>query len=454
MDPLVQRTDFGAPSADQWRHRRSFWHPLAPSLHHVRYRPERVRERAYLEYGTDLARLQRRRVRCGNKYLGLHLGYKFANVRRPPLELVALLPATIAIRRAVIRPEMTDLVQRPQLGVPERAERGQLPPVGKAFLKVRLEFCGGARLQGIDPHFHDHGTSRIGLSDLLLGCNRSPCVPLSNRDVKSAVRNLRTIQQCGRLYESQLAATTVDRPTARGEVNGASVGQATTRLTISLSRGLRYFCIFAGELWGSRIGVSLVVPLDSRFTRPGALELILDLDAENSEALPFQFHDIPVLEGIQATMIGAGRDDVARHQSLHRAQPGDAVLDVGDHLFRIEILFEFAVHRKAYSQVLWVRYLIARDDVWADGSKGLPRFHYKELVRRRRQAARGPIDEVHVSKDVVHRLVDGYVARPLADDHRDLGLPFEHDSRHIRQNHRVARADDCRRCLMKGVSVR
>src|SRR5258705_9380395 len=77
MDPLVQRPDFGAPSADQWRHRRSFWHPLAPSLDHVRYRPERVRERAYLEYGTDLARLQRRRVRRGNKYLGLHVGYEF-----------------------------------------------------------------------------------------------------------------------------------------------------------------------------------------------------------------------------------------------------------------------------------------------------------------------------------------------------------------------------------------
>ncbi len=200
--------------------------------------------------------------------------------------------------------------------------------------------------------------------------------------------------------------------------------------------------------------MSLVVPLDSRFTRPGALELILDLDAENSEALRFQFHDIPVLEGIQATMIGAGRDDIARHQCLHRAQPGDAVLDIGDHLFRIEILLDFAVYRKAYSQVLRVRYLIMRDDVWADGSKGLPRLHYKEFVRRRRQAARGTIDEVHISKNVVHRLVDGYVARPLADDHRDLGLAFEHDGWHIRQNHRVAGADDCRRCLVKGVSVR
>src|SRR4029077_12152106 len=115
MDPLVQWADFGAPSADQWRHRRSFWHPLAPSLDHVRYRPERVRERAYLEHRPNLARLQRRRVRCGNKYLGLHLGNEFANVRRPTLELVALLPATIAIRRTVIRPEVNDLVQSTHL---------------------------------------------------------------------------------------------------------------------------------------------------------------------------------------------------------------------------------------------------------------------------------------------------------------------------------------------------
>jgi len=181
---------------------------------------------------------------------------------------------------------VNDLVQRPHLGVPERAERRQLQPVGKAFLKVRLEFRGGARLQGIDPHFHDHGTSRIGLSDLLLGCNRSPCVPLSNRDVKSAVRNLRTIQQCGRLL--RVAA----RRDHRGSTDSSRRSQrrigrtSDSKAYYPLSRGLRYFCVFAGELWGSRIGVSLVVPLDSRFTRPGALELILDLDAENSEALP------------------------------------------------------------------------------------------------------------------------------------------------------------------------
>src|SRR6478735_8660231 len=101
----VRRTNLSTPSADQWRHRRPFRHPLAPGLDHMRYRPERVCESAYLEDRPDLARLQRRRVRRGNKYLGFHLRHEFANIRRPPIEFVALLSATVAIRRAVIRPK-------------------------------------------------------------------------------------------------------------------------------------------------------------------------------------------------------------------------------------------------------------------------------------------------------------------------------------------------------------
>src|SRR6476660_5017824 len=132
MDPLVQRTNLSTPSADQWRHRRPFRHPLAPGLDHMRYRPERVCESAYFEDRPDLARLQRRRVRRGNKYLGFHLRHEFANIRRPPIEFVALLSATIAIRRTVIRPEVDDLIQRSYFGVPERPQWRDLHPIGKA----------------------------------------------------------------------------------------------------------------------------------------------------------------------------------------------------------------------------------------------------------------------------------------------------------------------------------
>src|SRR5258708_20855548 len=122
MDPLVQRTDLRTPSADQWRHRRPFRHPLAPGLDHMRYRPERVCESAYLEDRADLARLQRRRLRRGNKYLGFHLRHEFANIRRPPIDFVALFSATIANRRASISPEVSDLVHRPHFALPERAD--------------------------------------------------------------------------------------------------------------------------------------------------------------------------------------------------------------------------------------------------------------------------------------------------------------------------------------------
>src|SRR5260370_42470664 len=128
MDPLVQRTDLRTPSADQWRHRRPFRHPLAPGLDHMRYRPERVCESAYLEDRADLARLQRRRVRRGNKYLGFHLRHEFANIRRPPIEFVGLLSATTAIRRTAITPEGYHPDPPPHFGVPESPDRTTLQP--------------------------------------------------------------------------------------------------------------------------------------------------------------------------------------------------------------------------------------------------------------------------------------------------------------------------------------
>src|ERR1700739_1842187 len=101
---------------------------------------------------------------------------------------------------------------------------------------------------------------------------------------------------------------------AHGEVIVGWLGRTATSLAIPLSRGFRYFCVFARELWGNRIRQSLLVPIDSSFTRPGTFELVFDLDPEQPQAVRLQFDVIPILKGVQTTMIGAGRDNVSRHQ--------------------------------------------------------------------------------------------------------------------------------------------
>src|SRR5260221_8442074 len=139
---------------------------------------------------------------------------------------------------------------------------------------------------------------------------------------------------------------------ARGEVIVGWLGRTTTSIAIPLSRGFRYFCVFARELRRDRIRQAFLMPIDSSFARPGTSEVVFDLDSQHPHTLSLQFYDIPILEGVQAAMIGAGRDDVSRDQWVHCTQPSYAAFDVGNHLLRVEVLFDFAVHPKPNSQVL------------------------------------------------------------------------------------------------------
>src|SRR6266550_670969 len=59
-------------------------------------------------------------------------------------------------RHVLIRPDMDDLVERPDFGVPEGSERRQFRAVRQCLGKALLEFRRGAGVEGIGAHLDDH----------------------------------------------------------------------------------------------------------------------------------------------------------------------------------------------------------------------------------------------------------------------------------------------------------
>ena len=79
--------------------------------------------------------------------------------------LGGLLAGLRARRHILVRPDMDDLVQRPDLGVPKGGERRQLGAVRQRFGKALLELGRRAGVQRIGAKFDNHRGSSLGVRD-------------------------------------------------------------------------------------------------------------------------------------------------------------------------------------------------------------------------------------------------------------------------------------------------
>src|SRR5205823_4467665 len=81
---------------------------------------------------------------------------KFARVGRPGRLFGGLFADPGARCHVLIRPDMDDLVQGADFGVPEGSERRQFRAVRQCLGKALLEFRRGAGVEGIGAHLDDH----------------------------------------------------------------------------------------------------------------------------------------------------------------------------------------------------------------------------------------------------------------------------------------------------------
>ena len=75
--------------------------------------------------------------------------------------------------------------------------------------------------------------------------------------------------------------------------------------------------VLAGQLRRRRVE-ALVLPVEPRLARPGALQLVAHVEAQAAETLDLQLDRVAVLEAVQPAMVGAGRQDVAGLQRVDR----------------------------------------------------------------------------------------------------------------------------------------
>src|SRR3984957_1097750 len=138
--------------------------------------------------------------------------------------------------------------------------------------------------------------------------------------------------------------------------------------------------------------LALLLAIEPGLTQPGAFQFVLDIETEPTQTLGFQFDNIPIHEAGKATVVGTGRQNVARLQGMDRTRPFDTTSDVVGHVVSIEVLFQFAVDPKLDRQLLRVGNFVLGNQIRSDRSKRIARLHLKEHVSRRRQAAGRSVD--------------------------------------------------------------
>src|SRR6266481_5221969 len=68
----------------------------------------------------------------------------------------------------------------------------------------------------------------------------------------------------------------------------------------------------------------LLVHLQPRPPLPGALQLVLNVEGKLPDAVDFELDLVAVHERVEAAVVGAGGNDVARLQGVDRGEPLDA----------------------------------------------------------------------------------------------------------------------------------
>src|SRR5947199_3819299 len=198
----------------------------------------------------------------------------------------------------------------------------------------------------------------------------------------------------------------------------------------------------------------LLLPLEPSLPGPRALQVVADVDAQPAQPLRLQLDQVPVLEGAEAAVVGARRQDVARLQGMDGADPLDAPRDLVGHVAGVEVLLERLVHPEPDLQSVRVAHLVGGHQPGAHGREGVAGLRLVEGVAARREAAGRPVDEVHVPALVIHRLRRATRQGPLADDQRHLRLALEDRGGDVGEHHGVAVADDGVGGLVKGVDRR
>src|SRR5579872_1498768 len=156
MAPLVEATELRVPGADHRREFDTLRNLLGPPLHDRGQRARSIGVHANLIDAAQLAWLQRRRERCRQEDLAFLLDGEFACVGWPAFGFRRLGADGGTLVETVVRPDVDHLVQRTDLGVPERGELGELFADVQRTGEALLEGRDVARLQGIGAHFDDH----------------------------------------------------------------------------------------------------------------------------------------------------------------------------------------------------------------------------------------------------------------------------------------------------------
>src|SRR5215510_8158172 len=125
---------------------------------------------------------------------------------------------------------------------------------------------------------------------------------------------------------------------------------------------------------------------------PSALEIVAHADTELAQLFDLELDAIAVLEGVQATMIGAARQDIARLQRMDRTHELDAARNLVRHVVGVEVLLQLTVVPQLDLELMRIGNLVRGHDVGADLCKRVARFALIEGVARWRQAARRAID--------------------------------------------------------------
>jgi hypothetical protein len=94
--------------------------------------------------------------------LALHLDDEFLDLWRPIRDRLRTHPG--AVLQIVVGPDVDDVVERPDLGVKEGAERRYLDAFGQRLAKPLLDFRHRPGLQPVGPHLKDHRPHSFFLS--------------------------------------------------------------------------------------------------------------------------------------------------------------------------------------------------------------------------------------------------------------------------------------------------
>src|SRR3989442_1061118 len=145
----------------------------------------------------------------------------------------------------------------------------------------------------------------------------------------------------------------------------------------------------------------LLLPLEPSLTSPRALQVVADVQAQPAQPLRLQLDQIPVLEGAEATVVGARGKDITGLERMDGADPLDAPRNLVRHVARVEVLLERFVHPEPHLEPVRVAHLVGGRQIRAHRREGVARLHLVEGVAPREGPPLLPDEEVHVPENVI-----------------------------------------------------